>query len=192
MQNGFTSRFNNIDAMIDILNEEKRKNGVKTTMERVMFHPNTNERMNRFQKKIYEKNPLNQKLVNLKKEEEPSEKPISNIERGVFVYDQNDIIDEDSSLPYVCEYCTQIDYTNRYRPDICDLCDSCETCNYYTNNECDGCEYSVTFNGCTYSEATGDVGESSKDNLDMKKLREKDESIRTSCLCKNKFTIFDY
>lgn len=158
----FSPRNKNIDEIIDMMITTQEDNGVETHMRQAMFDPVTNERINKFQR-----NRLEQRGVDLsaydnsacagcsKSCSKKDEKPISNIERGVFVYNENDLIDE-SDEGYICEYCTKIRFDGKYLPEVCDICEDCETCMEYMNNECDGCEYSHVYNGMSYSAASGE------------------------------------
>lgn len=149
------AREKNIDKAIDMLIAVQKENGVEVNMRKALFDPTTKARINQFQRARLEQDGVDLAPYGLdncsgcnggcKKE------TISNIKRGVFVYGEEDLIDDDDSEePYVCEYCTKIGYDGAYKPECCDICDSCEDCREYRNNECDGCGYSRTFNGTSY------------------------------------------
>lgn len=159
----FDQRSKNIDGLFDMLTEVQKKNGIEPTMTEALFDPVTKERINVFKRKKLEASGVdlskygegNTKCKSCNKCEE---KKMSNIERGVFVYNEDDLVDEEEGGIYVCEYCTHIGYDNAYRPEVCDMCDSCEECMDYINGECDGCEYSATFNsGRSYGELSTDT-----------------------------------
>lgn len=154
--NKFDTRNKNIDAIIDMMIETQKENGVESHMAEVLYDPDTNERVNRFKRKRLEELGVdlsrygNHDCVKCgggcgKKEN----KPVSNIERGVFVYNENDLVDE-SDEQYVCEYCAKVSYDGTYSPEVCDFCDECEMCNDMMRGECDGCCYSNFYNGASY------------------------------------------
>ena len=153
----FDSRSKNIDTLIDMIIGVQKENGVEVTMREALFDPITKERINKFKRDKLEKNGVD--LSKYSKDNSKcsscgkcGERTISNIERGVFVYNEDDLID-DSDEEYICEYCTKIGYDNAYRPDMCDTCDDCEECTEYMAGECDGCKYSSLYNGgSSYSE----------------------------------------
>lgn len=128
-------------------------------MRKALFDPNTNRRINKF-----ERARLEQRGVDLTPyDSERSgcgtcpKKNISNIMRGIFVYSEEDLYDDDDSTPYVCEHCRAIGFDSKYKPEECDVCTECEDCSDYTNGECDGCGYSTLYNGgMTYGEASGE------------------------------------
>lgn len=149
--NSLDSRSKDIDNLIDMMVNAQKENGIKVTMTEALFDPNTKERINIFRRRKLEKEGVDltkygavEKSCN--KCNKCGEKNISNIERGIFVYNEDDLIDEEEG-EYVCEYCTKIGYDSSYKPDICDTCDDCEGCTEYINGECDGCQYSLTYNG---------------------------------------------
>ena len=155
----FESRIKNIDEAIDMLVSAQKENGVTPTMKEALFDPITKERINKFKRKRLEKEG-----VDLSSYETSScsgncskckpKSSISNIERGIFVYSEDDLVDE-SDAPYVCEYCTKISYDGKYKPEVCDTCDDCEGCTDYMSGSCDGCSYSNMYNnGMSYGEMT--------------------------------------
>lgn len=149
--NSLDSRSKDIDNLIDMMVNAQKENGIKVTMTEALFDPNTKERINIFRRRKLEKEGVDltkygavEKSCN--KCNKCGEKTISNIERGIFVYNEDDLIDEEEG-EYVCEYCTKIGYDSSYKPDICDTCDDCEGCTEYINGVCDGCQYSLLYNG---------------------------------------------
>ena len=150
ISNAFETRKNDVDAVIDTLIKAQQDSGIETHMRKALFDPKTNERINKFQRARLEAKGVD--LSDYPGNEskcKKCEKHLSNIERGVFVYNDEDLIDG-SDEPYICEYCTKISFYNRYKPEECDVCEDCESCREHMNGECDGCEYSITFNGTTY------------------------------------------
>lgn len=159
--NEFSSKEKDVDAVIDSLLEVQAENGVKSNMRKALFDPVTNERINKFKRAHLESKGVdlsNYGDINCSRCGKCKDKPISNIERGVFVYSEDDLID-DSDEEYICEYCVKIGFDNAYRPEECDCCDACEGCREYQNGECDGCGYSILYNGVPYSQVVG-VGSS--------------------------------
>lgn len=160
----FDTRSKNIDTFIDMINSAQKDSGITPTMTEALFDPVTKRRINMFERKRLEEdgvdiskyeNTSGSKCCNCKKCQE-KEKEISNIERGIFVYNEDDLIDESDDV-YVCDYCTKIGYSGSYKPDICDTCDDCEGCTEYMSGECDGCGYSTTYNGgSSYGEVNSD------------------------------------
>lgn len=149
--NSLDSRSKDIDNLIDMMVNAQKENGIKVTMTEALFDPNTKERINIFRRRKLEKEGVDLTKYgavekNCNKCNKCGEKNISNIERGIFVYNEDDLIDEEEG-EYVCEYCTKIGYDSSYKPDICDTCDDCEGCTEYINGECDGCQYSLIYNG---------------------------------------------
>ena len=165
MSIGRDMKTKDIDSLVDMLVNVQTENGIKPTMQEALFDPNTKERIN-----IFKRKKLEAQGVDLSKygENTPtcngscnkcskSDKHMSNLERGVFVYNEDDLIDEEEGN-YVCEYCTKIGYDGSYKPDICDTCDDCEGCTEYIGNECDGCAYSAIYNGgMSYGQSTQDT-----------------------------------
>lgn len=164
ISNKFDSRSKNIDTYIDMIRNAQRDSGITPTMQEALYDPVTKRRIN-----IFERERLEEKGVDLTKygnarssgctgcnKCKDGERKISNIERGIFVYNEDDLVDESDEL-YVCEYCTKIGYDSSYKPDVCDTCDDCEGCTEYISGECDGCGYSATYNGgCSYGEINSD------------------------------------
>lgn len=70
---------------------------------------------------------------------------------GVFGIEDDD--DDDDT--YICEYCTNLGYSGKYKAHVCDNCTKCEGCSDFINNACDGCSYSKTRTGKLYSETLG-------------------------------------
>ena len=157
----FSSRSNDVDAVIDTLIKAQEDSGVEVHMRKALFDPKTKERINKFQRAR-----LEAKGVDLSEYGEDSKgnnkckgcEHLSNIERGIFVYNDEDLIDG-SDEPYVCEFCNKIGFDSRYTPEECDVCEECDSCRDRINGDCDGCEYSVFFNGTTY----GSVGNTDSD-----------------------------
>ena len=153
----FDSKFKNIDEAIDLLVSAQKENGITPTMREALFDPITKERVNKFKRAKLEKEgkDLSEYHTNTCGGcNKCNKNNISNIERGIFVYSEDDLIDE-SDEGYICEYCTKIGYDNKYRPEVCDTCDDCEGCVEYTSGECDGCHYSNLYNGgMSYGEST--------------------------------------
>lgn len=78
------------------------------------------------------------------------ERGFDNFYNGIFGDEDDDDNDE-----YVCEYCTDLGYTGKYKSYICDNCCKCEGCSEFMNGTCDGCSYSRTRTGVLYSETLG-------------------------------------
>lgn len=149
------SKEKNIDKAIDMLISVQKENGIESHMRKALFDPTTKARINRFQRARLEKDGVDLKPYGLEGCKGCSggcgKEKVSNISRGVFVYSEEDLCDDDDDDGlYICEYCTQIGYDGAYKPECCDICDSCEDCREYRNNECDGCGYSRTYNGTSY------------------------------------------
>lgn len=149
------SREKNIDKAIDMLVAVQKENGVDSHMRKVLFDPVTKARINRFHRERLEKDGVDLKPYGLEGckgcNSGCAKEKVSNISRGVFVYSEDDLLDDDDSDElYICEYCTKIGYDGAYKPECCDICDSCEECREYRENECDGCGYSRTYNGTSY------------------------------------------
>ncbi len=145
-------RQRNIDLVIDTLVKTQEENGIHSNMTKVLFDPNSGQRINKFQRKR-----LEEKGVDLSRYKgsdcskcNKCDSKKSNIERGVFVYGEDDLIDDDDDSRYICEFCTNIGFDGKYRPEECDMCEECEACNDYIHGECDGCGYSVLYNGQPY------------------------------------------
>ena len=157
------ARYCNIDSVIDMMIETQKQNGVSTNMREYLFDPVTSKRINEFKRRKLEEKGVDLSNYNragckgcnkCKKDNNQS-----NIERGVFVFNEDDLIDE-SDDGYVCDYCLKIGVDGRYAPEECDVCDDCYECQEYIRGVCDGCEYSVCFNGQTYGEIIGERSES--------------------------------
>lgn len=190
----FSDRDINIDNMIDTLLDVQKQNGIENTMREALFHTRTSERLNVFRRKRMEANGQISEYLPLSNSK-PESKEVSNIERGVFVYDRHDL-EEVTDEPYVCEFCTLIGAEGEYRSHICDLCDECEKCTDYRNNECDGCEYSILYNGgSTYGEVH-DIQDtkalSAEDEALLCEITKEDEDVKTSKDTKEKFTIMNF
>lgn len=161
----FDSRLINIDNYIDMMKNAQEANGVTPTMREALYDPVSKHKINMFERARLEKDGVDlTKYGNSNKvgcsgncnKCQQGEKKVSNIERGVFVYNEDDLVDETDET-YICEYCTKIGYDSSYKPDICDTCDDCEGCTEYLSGECDGCGYSATYNGgCSYGEVSND------------------------------------
>lgn len=191
------SREQNIDNIIDTLLAAQKDAGLETHMREVLFDPSTNERINRFQRERLERegvdlsaygNSVNGGCSGCSKK---CDKPMSNIERGVFVYNEDDLVDDTDDL-YICEYCMSIGFDQKYKPEVCDSCEGCLDCRQYRNGECDGCGYSVVYNGTRYG-ATRDI-DVDRNEQDEKLLQEisgdrPDEEVHYP---DGGFTIMDY
>lgn len=192
------AREKNIDRAIDMLLAVQKENGIESNMQKALFNPTTKARVNRFQRARLEKDGVDLKPYGLdscngcgKCEKEK----ISNIKRGVFVFDDEDLYDdEDSEEPYICEYCTHVGYDDAYKPECCDICDDCETCREYINGECDGCGYSRTFNGTSYGFTSEQTVTDTMNTEDSMIYNELDEDIpdETIHLPDRKFSIMNY
>lgn len=79
------------------------------------------------------------------------ERGFENFYNGVFGNEDGD--DDDDT--YVCEYCTNLGYSGKYKAHICDNCTKCEGCSDFINGHCDGCTFSKTRTGQLYSETLG-------------------------------------
>jgi len=147
----FEARSKDVDAVIDTLLEAQRENGIETHMRKALFDSKTKERINKFRRARLEAKgvDLSEYGAGDRSKCANCEKHLSNIERGIFVYNDEDLID-DSDEPYVCEYCVKVGFDSKYKPEECDVCEDCESCRDRINGLCDGCEYSITFNGTTY------------------------------------------
>lgn len=98
--------------------------------------------------------------------------------------------DEDDDDEYICEYCTDLGYTGKYKSYICDNCTKCETCSDFINGKCDGCTYSRTRTGHLYSDTlTVDQIISSDDLEIIESMEDDDSSGRRSY---GRFTVLDY
>lgn len=162
----FDTRSKDIDVYIDMINEAKRDNGIEPTMREALFDPITKRKINKFERSKLENDGVD--LTNYSNSScsgncnkcKGHSDGISNIERGVFVYNEDDLIEESDEM-YICEYCTKIGYAGKYRPEICDVCEDCDTCTEYMSGECDGCGYSVPYNGgYSYGEANNEENNS--------------------------------
>lgn len=192
------SKQKNIDAIIDTLLDAQKEAGLETHMREVLFDPSTNERINRFHRARLERegvdlsaygNSVNGGCAGCSKD--CGKKTLSNIERGVFVYNEDDLFDDTDDL-YICEFCTGIGFDQKYKPEICDQCEECLTCRQYINGECDGCGYSTAYNGTRYG-AVQDV-EVDRNEQDESLLEEisgdtQDDEIHYP---DGRFTIMDY
>lgn len=197
--NNLNTRSANIDTYIDMLNNVKRENGIEPTMREALFDPVSKKRINKFERAKLENAGVdlseygNSECNRNCKHCKGHDKKISNIERGVFVYNEDDLVDESDAL-YVCEYCIKVGYDGKYKPEVCDTCDDCETCTEYMNGDCDGCGYSITYNGgSSYGEIT-DGDENSMYPEDESIFEELDED-RPDYGVKypdGKFTIMNY
>lgn len=193
----FDTKSKNIDNLVDMMVSVQRENGIEPTMKEALFDPITKERINVFKRKKLEEKGVDlseygESVTNNTKCDKckSKDKHVSNIERGVFVYSEDDLVDEEDGI-YVCEFCSKIGYQGNYKPDICDTCDDCIGCSDYMNGSCDGCEYSVTYNnGNAYGQGgTGtevDAGDSiTFDEINNDPNYEVEKPTR-------KFTIMDY
>lgn len=141
------SQGNNIDDMIDLLIKVQKENGVEPTIQEALFDPNTKEKLSKFRRRKLEEAGVDLSDYGLdNKCNGCDKKRESNIARGIFVFNEDDLYDEEDG-GYVCEYCTKISYDGSYRPDVCDTCTECESCTEFRSEECDGCQYSTLYNG---------------------------------------------
>lgn len=141
------SQSNNIDDMIDLLIKVQKENGIEPTIQEALFDPNTKEKISKFRRRKLEESGVDLSDYGLNtKCKECEKKRESNIARGIFVFNEDDLYDEEDGN-YVCEYCTKISYDGSYRPDVCDTCTECESCTEFKSEECDGCQYSTLYNG---------------------------------------------
>lgn len=76
------------------------------------------------------------------------ERGFTSFYNGLFGNDDDD--DDDDT--YVCEYCTSLGYSGKYKAHVCDNCTKCEGCSDFISGNCDGCTYSRTRTGQLYSE----------------------------------------
>ena len=102
------------------------------------------------------------------------------------IYDSDD--DDDDF--YVCDFCTDLGYSGKYKPYLCDNCTKCETCSDFSNGSCDGCSYSKTRTGSLYSEQLSrDQIIDSDDIALLEELELEDNSKRKST---GKFSTLNY
>ena len=90
----------------------------------------------------------------IKKEQDNTsifEKGFESFYNGIFGNEDGD--DDDDT--YVCEYCSNLGYSGKYKAHICDNCTKCEGCSDFINGSCDGCTFSKTRTGQLYSETLG-------------------------------------
>ena len=177
--NEFASKNKNVDEVIDTVLQAQRDNGIEVHMREALFDPVTSARINKFQRarleaKGVDLTPYGVHSCNGCGKCNDKKKNESNIARGIFVYSEDDLID-DSDEEYVCEYCMRIGYDDKYRPEECDVCDQCEECREYQNGECDGCKYSPIYNGSTYGEVI--YGESAELNPEDSHLIEESQQF---------------
>lgn len=88
---------------------------------------------------------------------EKHEEPIVKKKKGLFERGFNNFFagiyeDDDDDDTYICEYCTELGYSGKYKAYICDNCTKCEGCAEYSSGTCDGCTYSAIREGKPYSE----------------------------------------
>lgn len=201
LNNGFSDNNANIDNVLDTLVDVQKKNNITPTLKEALFDPETKERINVFRRKKLEAQGVDmskydetvecsKKCPGCKKDK-PDDEHKSNIERGIFVYNEDDLIDEEEG-EYVCEHCIKIGYDGGYKPDICDTCDDCEGCTEYLSGDCDGCQYSTLYNGgLSYSQSTGQ--ESTIDESDRELYDEIDDDFDDEVkIPTGGFTILDF
>lgn len=104
------------------------------------------------------------------------ERGFENFYNGIFGTEDDD--DDDT---YVCEYCTNLGYSGKYKAHICDNCTKCEGCSDFINGNCDGCSFSKTRTGQLYSETLGldqivdpddlEILEESKNNYESRRRK---------------------
>ncbi|MCM1220944.1 MAG: hypothetical protein NC548_41305 [Lachnospiraceae bacterium] len=188
----------NIDRAIDMLLAVQKENGVESGMQKALFDPTTNARINKFLRARLEQDGVDLKPYGVETCggcKGCQKKELSNIKRGVFVFDEEDLYDdEESEEPYVCEYCNKIGYDNAYKPELCDICDDCADCREYVAGECDGCGYSRTYNGTSYGLTTEQTVVDTMNPEDSKIYNELDEQIPDEVIHRpsRKFSIMDY
>lgn len=98
--------------------------------------------------------------------------------------------DEDDNDDYICEYCTDLGYSNKYKSYICDNCTKCESCSEFQSGKCDGCTYSKTRTGHLYSESLSIDQIVDPDDLEL--LKSSDDEDTTVRRKPGKFSILDY
>lgn len=77
------------------------------------------------------------------------------------------VVEDDDNDEYICDYCTELGYNQKYKPYICDNCTKCESCSEFLNGSCDGCTYSKTRTGRLYSESLTKDQIVDSDDLDI-------------------------
>ena len=128
----------------------------------------------------------------VKHEEKKEKKHLGFIERGFdnfyngFFGDEED----DDNDEYICEYCTELGYSSKYKAHICDNCTKCETCDEYQRGSCDGCTYSRTRTGRLYSESLSLDQIVDPDDLEL--LEESKENVRSERRKFGGFSILNY
>lgn len=75
--------------------------------------------------------------------------------------------DDDEDEDYICEYCTELGYSGKYKPHVCDSCTKCESCMEFQNGTCDGCTYSRVRTGQPYSDSLTVDQIVDRDDLDI-------------------------
>lgn len=190
------SRDKNIDNIVDALMKAQQDAGLETHMREVIFDPSTNERINRFQRARLEREGVDLSVYGNVHSGcsgcgKCGEKPISNIERGIFVYDENDLLDDSDEL-YICEMCMSVGFDQKYRPEVCDSCEECLSCSDYLRGDCDGCGYSTVYNGGRYGTVQNVAVERNEE--DERLLAEIDNDLDDSKVHypSGHFTIMDY
>ena len=158
-KHGFSrqSETDNIDKVIDMIIDVQKENGIKTNMREALYDPKTMERINKFKRRRLEQEGIDLTEYGsdpVQNNSSVSNEHKSNIERGVFVFNEADLIDEEEG-EYICENCFRIGSACIYKPDICDLCQECYGCSEAINGTCDGCSFSTCYNGgLSYGQAT--------------------------------------
>lgn len=133
------------------------------------------------------KKPLKEEKSNKPKRHIPLyEKGFNRFYNGLFG-DGDDEDDDDDDM-YICEYCINLGYTNKYKAHVCDNCTKCEGCSEFGNGSCDGCSYSRTRTGHLYSEGLGLEEIVDPDDIVIMNNIEEDNGRR----CYRGFSTLDY
>lgn len=130
------------------------------------------------------------KQTNEKNNNEKSEKGLFSIgfsEWYARKFDGYD--DDDDDDTYICEYCTELGYSGKYKAYICDNCTKCDSCSEFQNDKCDGCTYSRNRTGRPYSESLQLEQIVSSDDLELLENSKDNETIRRDM---NNFSMLNY
>ena len=140
-----------------MISDVQKENGEDNDMREALYDPHTMERINKFKRRKLELEGVDlteygSDPISKSKDKEDGEK--SNIARGIFVFNEADLIDEEDG-EYICEHCFKTGSGCIYKPDICDLCHECDSCSEAMSGTCDGCAYSTFYNGgMSYGQAS--------------------------------------